>query len=139
MNIYFSLSEIGFFTSEIEAICKKAGAWPTDLVEITDEQYSEFSGTPPEGKKLGTSNGAPAWIDVPAPTEDELVSINTGEQLRLRIIADSEISWRQDAVDMAIATDEEITSLSEWKKYRVLLMRVNIADPEWPTPPATQV
>ncbi|HBM7521157.1 TPA: tail fiber assembly protein, partial [Escherichia coli] len=50
----------------------------------------------------------------------------------------SEIEWRQDAVDAGIATEEETVSLAEWKKYRVLLMRVDTADPDWPTPPATQ-
>ncbi|WP_241232571.1 tail fiber assembly protein, partial [Escherichia coli] len=55
--------------------------------------------------------------------------------------ADSEISWRQDAVDADIATDEETSTLTEWKKYRVLLMRVDTStapDIEWPTPPAVQ-
>ena len=60
------------------------------------------------------------------------------EKSRLRASADSEIEWRQDAVDAGIATEEETVSLAEWKKYRVLLMRVDTADPDWPTPPATQ-
>ncbi|MHC5588472.1 tail fiber assembly protein, partial [Escherichia coli] len=58
-----------------------------------------------------------------------------------RAKADSEISWRQDAVDAGIATDEETSTLTQWKKYRVLLMRVDTStapDIEWPTPPAVQ-
>ncbi|MGA3715764.1 tail fiber assembly protein, partial [Escherichia coli] len=46
-----------------------------------------------------------------------------------------EICWRQDAVDSGIASAEEINALAEWKKYRVLLMRVDISkapDIEWP-------
>ncbi|EKK4598230.1 TPA: tail fiber assembly protein, partial [Escherichia coli] len=49
--------------------------------------------------------------------------------------------WRQDAVDAGIATDEETSTLTQWKKYRVLLMRVDTStapDIEWPTPPAVQ-
>ncbi|EFE1629557.1 tail fiber assembly protein, partial [Escherichia coli] len=34
----------------------------------------------------------------------------------LRAIADAEIAWRQDAVDVGIATDEETVALAEWKK-----------------------
>ncbi|TXU80301.1 tail fiber assembly protein, partial [Enterobacter roggenkampii] len=49
----------------------------------------------------------------------------------------TEISWRQDAVDAGIATDEETAALVEWKQYRVLLMRVDITKPVWPTPPAS--
>ncbi|HHG0003449.1 TPA: tail fiber assembly protein, partial [Escherichia coli] len=37
-----------------------------------------------------------------------------------------------------IATAEETAALSEWKKYRVLLMRVDTSNPVWPTPPAVQ-
>ncbi|MGV4230904.1 tail fiber assembly protein [Citrobacter portucalensis] len=60
------------------------------------------------------------------------------EKLRLKAVADDEISWRQDAVDAGIATAEETAALSEWKKYRVLLMRIDTANPVWPTPPGGQ-
>ncbi|MHC5684485.1 tail fiber assembly protein [Escherichia coli] len=53
----------------------------------------------------------------------------------MRTVADAEIAWRQDAVDAEIATEEESAALADWKKYRVLLMRVDTAKPEWPTPP----
>lgn len=56
----------------------------------------------------------------------------------LKASVDSEIAWRQDAVDAEIATAEEAAALSEWKKYRVLLMRIDTSkapDIEWPTPP----
>ena len=44
----------------------------------------------------------------------------------------------QDAVDLEIATEEENSLLEAWKKYRVLLNRVNTTtapDIEWPTGP----
>ncbi|EGJ7432493.1 tail fiber assembly protein [Escherichia coli] len=44
----------------------------------------------------------------------------------------------QDAVDLGIATDEESAMLLAWKKYRVLLMRVDTSkapDIEWPPQP----
>ncbi|MGP4145339.1 tail fiber assembly protein, partial [Escherichia coli] len=40
--------------------------------------------------------------------------------------------------DLEIATEEEISLLEAWKKYRVLLNRVNTTtapDIEWPTVP----
>ncbi|MFQ1020182.1 tail fiber assembly protein [Gilliamella sp. CG13] len=39
--------------------------------------------------------------------------------------ATNQISYLQDAVDSQIATELEIISLAEWKKYRVLLNRIN--------------
>ncbi|HBB4006602.1 TPA: tail fiber assembly protein [Escherichia coli] len=75
---------------------------------------------------------------MPAPTQEDIIAANEDKKAALRVIADSEIAWRQDAVDVGIATEVETAALTEWKKYRVLLMRVETADPEWPTPPATQ-
>lgn len=49
--------------------------------------------------------------------------------------ATSEIAWRQDAIDAGIATNAEKTDLAGWKKYRVLLNRVDTAAPIWPNPP----
>ncbi|WP_341799769.1 tail fiber assembly protein [Klebsiella michiganensis] len=47
------------------------------------------------------------------------------------------ISILQDAVDLEMATDEEKESLPAWKKYRVLLSRVDISSAEisWPQKP----
>ena len=46
----------------------------------------------------------------------------------------------QDAVDLEIATEEETSLLEAWKKYRVLLNRVDTStapDIEWPEEPDT--
>ncbi|MBB7113412.1 tail fiber assembly protein, partial [Escherichia coli] len=53
------------------------------------------------------------------------------------------ISWShyQDAVDLEIATEEETSLLEAWKKYRVLLNRVDTStapDIEWPTNPVRE-
>lgn len=44
----------------------------------------------------------------------------------------------QDAVDISIATDEEITRLADWKRYRVELSRIDTSkapDITWPVRP----
>ncbi|KKI48344.1 tail fiber assembly protein G [Obesumbacterium proteus] len=49
------------------------------------------------------------------------------------------ISTLQDAVDLDMATDEEIAQLKAWKTYRVLLSRIDTAgapDIDWPLLPA---
>lgn len=45
------------------------GAWPDDARGITEKVFSEFSGTPPEGKKLSAENGSPAWADITPPVK----------------------------------------------------------------------
>jgi hypothetical protein len=49
------------------------------------------------------------------------------------------IATLQDAVDRDMATDAEKTALTAWKKYRVLLNRVDTTkapDITWPVQPA---
>lgn len=53
--------------------------------------------------------------------------------------ANRTIAPLQDAVDISIATDDEITRLADWKRYRVALSRIDISkapDIEWPLQPA---
>lgn len=115
-----------------------AAGWDlSDAVEVSDDVYREFTAEK-EGKVLGVIDGIPAWVDKPAPTHEQLVAQAEQQKSQLRKAADSEISWLQDAVDAGIASDEETALLAEWKKYRVLLMRVDTSkapDIEWPKPP----
>ncbi|EFW7230861.1 tail fiber assembly protein, partial [Shigella flexneri] len=45
----------------------------------------------------------------------------------------------QDAVDLDMATDDETKLLLAWKKYRALLMRVDIKNTEWPKKPESNL
>ncbi|MBH3072470.1 tail fiber assembly protein [Serratia marcescens] len=59
---------------------------------------------------------------------------------KARLIEDATytIAPLQDALDMEIATDEEVNKLKVWKTYRVLLNRVDISvapDVNWPIKP----
>ncbi len=53
-------------------------------------------------------------------------------------MASEKIAPLQDAVDLVIATDEEKSQLAEWKKYRVLVNRVDTSNPDWPDVPVSQ-
>lgn len=79
-------------------------------------------------------DGSAGVTDIAAEQAANIADAET-RRSQLRAIADAEISWRQDAVDSGIATDTETAALSEWKKYRVLLMRVDTAKPVWPVNP----
>ncbi|EHN8827165.1 tail fiber assembly protein [Enterobacter bugandensis] len=60
-------------------------------------------------------------------------------KLELLTQANNVIATLQDAVDLNMATDEETANLLEWKKYRVILSRVDINTPVWPRLPATTI
>ncbi|EJG8324065.1 tail fiber assembly protein [Salmonella enterica] len=61
-----------------------------------------------------------------------------GTKSRLLQTAAEKIAPLQDAVDLEIATDDEKVQLDEWKKYRVLVNRVDTTNPDWPDVPVSQ-
>ena len=79
-----------------------------------------------------------AWVK---DTEAEkLFRIREAEETKnsLMQVASEHIAPLQDAADLEIATEEEISLLEAWKKYRVLLNRVDTStaqDIEWPALP----
>lgn len=138
MTVYFTPKNCGFIAAQF----KTDGTyqdWPADAVLLTDEEASTYWGQPaPTGKMLGAVNGRPAWVDL--PRELQIANADSKKRALLQS-ATSEITWRQDAVDAGIATDDESSDLTEWKKYRVLLMRVDASkatDIVWPIPPDVQ-
>ncbi|HEF7268455.1 TPA: tail fiber assembly protein [Yersinia enterocolitica] len=135
MKLLWSAKNNAFIPAEMVDEYKVAGWAIDDLVEAP-EDILPFYGKAPIGKIRGVSDGGiPIWVDIPAATEEELQEQSAAKKSRLKQVADSEIDWRQDAVDAKIATAKETAELIEWKKYRVLLMRVDVSDPEWPVSP----
>ncbi|WP_253643499.1 tail fiber assembly protein [Yersinia pseudotuberculosis] len=68
----------------------------------------------------------------------EIIAFAVEKKATLKAAADSEIDWRQDAVDAEEASKKEISELAAWKKYRVALMRIDVSaapDIEWPVSP----
>lgn len=66
---------------------------------------------------------------------DELKEQARRKQRRLLDEATKVITPLQDAADLDMATDAEKSALLAWKKYRVLLNRVDISNAEWPALP----
>ncbi len=72
-------------------------------------------------------------------TDDEDAMLIVSSRLAAEIDeANKTIAPLQDAVDIGIATDEELARLAEWKRYRVIISRVDVSKPEaiqWPKKP----
>ncbi|MGM7841564.1 tail fiber assembly protein [Yersinia enterocolitica] len=138
MKLLWSAKNNAFIPAEMVDEYKVAGWAIDDLVEAR-EDILPFYGKAPIGKIRGVrDNGMPAWADIPPPTHEELIAKANAKKSQLKAIADSEIEWRQDAVDDRSASDKEITALASWRKYRVALMRVDTSNPleiEWPVLP----
>ena len=126
---YYSPSMRGFYQSQIH---KES---PADAVEIDESDYFRLIQEQQNGMEI-----TPGTDGSPVLTEPVIDYVAQAQQVKnsLRLTADAEISWRQDAVDAGIATENETAALAEWKKYRVQLMRVDTSkapDIVWPTPP----
>ncbi|CDH30934.1 tail fiber assembly protein [Xenorhabdus bovienii] len=115
-----------------------AGTWPDDGIEVSETVYRQFL-TPPEGKmRIVGPDGLPAWGNIPPPTPEQLKQQAESQKRQLMNIAREKIDICQDAVDLDIATVAEKSALAEWRKYRVLLNRVDCStapDIAWPEQP----
>ncbi|WP_313048237.1 tail fiber assembly protein [Atlantibacter subterraneus] len=141
MSYIFSATDNAFYPLSMRQQYIDAGTWPVNGIQVGDDIFNEFTGPAPAGKIRGVLNEMPAWVDLPPPAPRQLTDQAEQNRLALKNEADIEIAWRQDAVDAGIATEEETAALSEWKTYRVLLMRVDVSkapDIVWPMPPDVQ-
>lgn len=130
MTIYYSPETGGLYPDG-----EKYKSLPPDAVEITADLYSELINGQSAGKNI-TPNGS----GLPYLSEPVIDHVAEAAVMRsgLRAVADAEIAPLQDAADLGIATDEEYAALNEWKKYRVMLMRIDTSkapDIEWPDMP----
>ncbi|HEM7929932.1 TPA: tail fiber assembly protein [Citrobacter braakii] len=140
INYYYSATNNVFVTAGSTLLSEPGFS---DAVPVDDVVFDEYFRTIKDGmRRVAGDDGLPAWQKIPPPTPEEIKADTLAEaELKksvLKAAADSEIEWRQDAVDAGIATEEEATALVEWKKYRVLLMRVDTStapDIEWPITP----
>lgn len=135
----WSSKDNAFIPAGMTDVYKSSGWKISNFVAVESAVFDEFAGTPPNGKiRIASSDGMPAWGDVPSPSQKELVAQAEQKKSQLRAVADAEINWRQDAADAEMATEEESSALVQWKKYRVQLMRVDIAEGakvKWPLLP----
>lgn len=118
-TVYDVASGDALFISEL-------GPLPENVTWLSPEgEYQKWNGT--------------SWVkDAEA---EKLFRIREADETKnsLMQVASEQIAPLQDAVDLGIATEEEISLLAAWKTYRVLLNRVDTSvapDIEWPTMPA---
>ncbi|HIF2770353.1 TPA: tail fiber assembly protein [Salmonella enterica] len=101
------------------------GPLPENVTSVSpDGEYQKWDGK--------------AWVKDEAAETAARLREAEGTKNRLLQMASGKIAPLQDAVDLGIATDEEKSQLAEWKKYRVLVNRVDTSNPDWPDVPVSQ-
>ncbi|ELY3745828.1 tail fiber assembly protein [Cronobacter sakazakii] len=137
---YFSPKTKGFYPEQLLVNFMEAGSFPDDAHEISQADYIEFINQPPAGKMLGNKDGKPAWVDIPAPTREEIIADAKEEKNRLIVFANNFMNDRQWPGKAAIGRlkDDELKKYNEWLDY---LDALNVVDVEaapdiaWPTEP----
>ncbi|WP_340613548.1 tail fiber assembly protein [Xenorhabdus thailandensis] len=134
----FSRSTLSFYPVSWLAEYNAAGTLPDDVIPVADELVFEFSQSV-AGKQRGVdTRGLPCWVDIPPPTQAELQQQAERQKQYLMSQAANSIAPLQYAVDLNMATDTELSALTEWKKYTVLLNRVDCSaapNIDWPKAP----
>lgn len=118
-----------------------SGMWPEDGIDVSDEISAEFTGQQPEGKIIGVgADGMPAWVDMPPPSREELIS--AAEQVRQQLLAHADavmLDWRTELM-LGEISDANRAKLSAWIAYKNEVKAVDVTiDPEhvnWPVAPA---
>ncbi|HBK1055343.1 tail fiber assembly protein [Salmonella enterica] len=101
------------------------GPLPENVTSVSpDGEYQKWNGK--------------AWVKVEVAETAARLREAEGTKSRLLQTAAEKIAPLQDAVDLEIATDDEKVQLDEWKKYRVLVNRVDTTNPDWPDVPVSQ-
>ncbi|HHR5860172.1 TPA: tail fiber assembly protein [Providencia alcalifaciens] len=79
-----------------------------------------------------------AWVTDTEAQKNALVAYAEQEKNQRLDEANKKITDLQDAIDVGLALDGDVEKLQEWKKYRVLLNRVDTLlapDIDWPQKP----
>ncbi|ORJ47292.1 hypothetical protein B2M27_26805 [Kluyvera intermedia] len=114
--------------------------WPDDAVEIETEVYEQLIAGLSAGKVIvADEKGFPVLAERPGPTKEQFIATADNQRQSLLTTATAKIAPLQDAADLDMATDDEKSALTAWKKYRVLLNRVDTStapDITWPVQPS---
>lgn len=124
-NYVFSPSTLAFYPAALKDSYVAAGSWPEDGVEVEDDVFATFSGTPPEGKMRGLGDdNQPAWVEVPAPsyTEDQV-------KAQARGYRDAFLS----ATDVMVVPDFTICDMPLTDEQRTELTTTRETFKKWPT------
>lgn len=139
--IFFSSKTNAFYLEENKENYQSEGTWPDDVVNVSFELFSDFSGTPPEGmsRTVGKS-GLPEWQPTPALAKEQLFAI--AKQIKQSRIYQTNnfINNKQwpGKSTLGRLKKEELVQYNLWLDYLDALEAIdnsNAPDIEWPTAP----
>lgn len=140
MSYGFSATTKAFYVYEDKESYDENGNWPEDVKPVSAQVWEKYCMQGPEGKERGANkSGLPCWVDIPHPAKEMQTAAATWQKGLLLEKAGKAIAPLQDADDLGIATEAEKAALLAWRKYRVLLNRIDVEQTDkitWPEVPS---
>jgi len=124
MNYWFSPKNNAFYPVALKESYEAAGSLPDDIIDVSDDIFVEFSGTPPEGKTRSVgADSMPCWEDLPV----ELLSKEEikAQARRLR-------DYFIEATDKMMVADYTISDIKLTDDQRDELSTVRSTFKSWP-------
>lgn len=139
-NYFYSAKDNTFFPESLKEIYMQAGTWPENAKEVGEMDFQNLMAGQSENKVI-TADEAGYPVLSERETDHHIDAVKQAEtEKALRMAAAAEaIAPLQDAVDIGMATEDEVGRLKAWKACRVLLNRVDVSeapDITWPEIPA---
>lgn len=135
-KIYYSANNNSFY---FESLLNRYSDAPPDLIIVSEDVFNEFAGSPPNGKmRVPDEHGLPAWGDIPAPTQGQLIVQADAHKAALLASAQSAISLWQSELLLGVISDEDKVSLTAWIAYIKAVKAIDTSaapDNEWPIAP----
>ena len=143
MSIFYNLKNNAFYDDNINII-------PVNSIEISAEKYNElynainsgciifddltYSEPPPSGFHKW---GGKKWVLDENKKNAAIIQKNESVKNLLLSTANEKIAILQDVIDLDMRESNEGEQLKRWKKFRILVTRVdtNQLDIEWPKQP----
>lgn len=140
MNYFYSPINNAFYPEALKVNYMKYDSWPDDGIEVDGGVYFEYAGLAPEGKvRAPGENGLPVWVDIPAPTREQLIEQAGSHKSGLLVSAQSAISLWQSELLLGIISDKDKASLTSWIAYIKSVKAIDTSkapDITWPEMPA---
>lgn len=143
MKSVYSPSEHVIYNAAFYEDYKSAGTWPTDGVEVSDEDAVTFNGSKePSGKMVSMVDGVLCWVDRPAPelTKEQLVAGAEDKRQSLIDQAMQSISVIQLKLQagrkLTSAETEKINSTLDYIDAVTAIDTSTAPAISWPEPPA---
>jgi len=128
-TIYYSAKDCGFVFLAERAAYDAAGTWPSDAIEVTEEEWRMFGQQPPPpGMRRGSDDeGRPAWV-TPKPTVEEATAHERAWRDRQLSGSDALVTRHRDELEAERDTTLTVDQYRELQAFRLLLRDWPVAE-----------